>query len=192
MKDKLSPLIEELRSKQIRYLVNYDAEITSPDRSKYTENYQEILYFTSDYDIDTDNKGWEIKNNDIIVFNSPLERRILLVKRISKIYHTGDTLIINSKNFDRLKKVVEYEHKSIFSKNGKVFINGTADSTLRLQQSYYYVLGDNIQNSLDSRTFGYVPESSIVGKMSMILYSIDNKAPLKNRCRLSRTFMPIK
>ena len=134
----------------------------------------------------------EIKNNDIIVFNSPLERRILLVKRISKIYHTGDTLIINSKSFDRLKKVVEYEHKSIFSKNGKVFINGTADSTLRLQQSYYYVLGDNIQNSLDSRTFGYVPESSIVGKMSMILYSIDNKAPLKNRCRLSRTFMRIK
>lgn len=65
LKDKLSPLIEELRSKQIRYLVNYDAEITSPDRSKYTENYQEILYFTSDYDIDTDNKGWEIKNNDI-------------------------------------------------------------------------------------------------------------------------------
>ena len=88
--------------------------------------------------------------------------------------------------------MVEYEQKSIFSKNGKVFINGTADSTLRLQQSYYYVLGDNIQNSLDSRTFGYIPESSIVGKMSMILYSIDNNAPLKNRCRLSRTFMQIK
>lgn len=65
LKDKLSPLIEELRSKQIRYFVNYDAEITSLDRSKYTENYQEILYFTCDYDIDTDNKGWEIKNNDI-------------------------------------------------------------------------------------------------------------------------------
>lgn len=134
----------------------------------------------------------EIRNNDIIVFNSPLDKRELLVKRISEIYHTGDTLVLNFKNFDRLKKVVEYEQKSIFSKNGKVFINGTADSTLRLQQSYYYVLGDNIQNSLDSRTFGYIPESSIVGKMSMILYSIDNNAPLKNRCRLSRTFMQIK
>lgn len=134
----------------------------------------------------------EIKNNDIVVFNSPLDKRILLVKRISEIYHTGDTLILNSKNFNKLKKVVEYEQKSIFCKNGKVFINGTLDNTIRLQQSYYYVLGDNMTNSLDSRTFGYIPENLIIGKMSLILYSIDNNAPQKNRCRLNRTFMPIK
>lgn len=94
----------------------------------------------------------EIRNNDIIVFNSPLDKRELLVKRISEIYHTGDTLVLNFKNFDRLKKVVEYEQKSIFSKNGKVFINGTADSTLRLQQSYYYVLGHYCPLKIASRS----------------------------------------
>lgn len=133
-----------------------------------------------------------IKNKDIIVFNSPLERRLLLVKRITEIYHAGDTLVINSKNLDRLKQIVEYEHNSIFSKNGKVYINGTSDSVCILRQSYYYVSGDNKKNSQDSRTFGYIPESSIVGKMSKVLYSINNNCSEGARFRMNRIFKTIK
>ena len=37
----------------------------------------------------------------------------------------------------------------------------------------YFVLGDNRDNSADSRYIGFVPEESIVGRSSHVLYSLD-------------------
>ena len=47
--------------------------------------------------------------------------------------------------------------------NGKFFINGKETSTYTIKQNYYWMMGDNRDNSLDSRYFGYVPEDHIIG-----------------------------
>ena len=40
-------------------------------------------------------------------------------------------------------------------------------------RSYYFVEGDNKENSRDSRSFGYIPESAIIGKVNRSLFSIE-------------------
>ena len=55
--------------------------------------------------------------------------------------------------------------------------------------NYYWMMGDNRDNSLDSRSWGFVPENHIVGKASFIWMSIDKDL---GKIRWNRIFNAIK
>ena len=56
--------------------------------------------------------------------------------------------------------------------------NGNMDPAMRRGEDFvigpdeYFVLGDNVSNSLDSRFWGCVPKSSVIGKVTMIYYPL--------------------
>lgn len=52
--------------------------------------------------------------------------------------------------------------------------------------TYYYVLGDNRGNSTDSRSFGLVPESHVVGRALIVIFSWDQDASLAKKVRWHR------
>lgn len=76
-------------------------------------------------------------SGDLVVFESPENKNLLVVKRIEKVIYSN------------------YRNK--------------------IKQNFYYMLGDNSEFSHDSRTYGYIPESSIIGKVSRVLFSTSDQ-----------------
>jgi len=110
---------------------------------------------------------------DLAVFESPEFPHPLLVKRIAARIKTGDTIVINEKNYYDLYHIVYNEGNKMFMRDDSVFINGRPDSLCIVSQPYYYMLGDNSKNSHDSRAFGYIPYTSIVGRINFVLFSMN-------------------
>ncbi len=67
-----------------------------------------------------------------------------------------------------------------------LYINGKYQEFCRFSQDYYWVSSQNDSNLLDSRTFGFVPERCIMGRMEMVVYSLDGLRP-----RWKRSFKPL-
>lgn len=129
---------------------------------------------------------------DLAVFESPDYPFPMLVKRIAEMLKTGDTLAINGDNFDSMFKIVLEEGKQIFIRNDTIFIDGQPDSIVVLSQPYYFMLGDNRKNSIDSRFFGYVPFASVVGRVNRVLFSLNTDRQFIDIVRWDRFFKRIK
>ncbi len=75
-----------------------------------------------------------------------------------------------------------YEGNKLEVKGGKFFINDQAVTSYTFKQDYYWLMGDNRHNSLDSRFWGYVPADHVVGKPVFVWMSKGDVSGLrKNR-----------
>lgn len=102
----------------------------------------------------------------------------------------GMTLAINDSTLRIYgNTIVEYDlNKDAKIDNGKLLIDGKEVTEYTFQQNYYFMMGDNRHNSLDSRYWGFVPEDHIVGKGFFIWLSIDKYGSFLNKIRWSRFF----
>ncbi|MBA2249705.1 MAG: signal peptidase I [Chitinophagaceae bacterium] len=99
----------------------------------------------------------------------------------------GATIQLTPDNIIRYKRsIAVYEANKFEERNGQYFINGKAATTYTFKMDYYWLMGDNRHNSLDSRFWGFVPEDHVVGKASLIWFSWDHGP------RWSRIFRAIK
>lgn len=102
----------------------------------------------------------------------------------------GETIEINERNLAAYGLVIEdYEGlEEVRIDNGKLFIDGQEVTTYTFKQDYYFMMGDNRHNSLDSRFWGFVPEDHIVGKAFFIWLSLDAQENFFNKIRWQRFF----
>lgn len=93
-----------------------------------------------------------------------------------RIPAVDDTLNINTDNIDVWKPLIVYEYEEkVVRKEGSVIT--IADKPVRnyvVKKNHYFVIGDNFNNSRDSRYFGFINEDMILGKAMFIYLSIDN------------------
>ena len=84
--------------------------------------------------------------------------------------------------------ITAYEGNSLEVRDGIIYINGEEARKYTFAQDYYFMMGDNRHNSLDSRYWGFVPEDHIVGKPALIWLSIDGNKKFPNNIRWRRFF----
>jgi signal peptidase I len=98
------------------------------------------------------------------------------VDNLGPIYipEAGKTVELNAETLPFYKKVIgEYEGKDLKVTGNEIRIDGKVVTSYTFEQDYYWMMGDNRHNSLDSRFWGFVPADHIVGKPIFIWMSID-------------------
>lgn len=103
----------------------------------------------------------------------------------------GDQIKLDSANYFLYKRVIaDYEGNESFEmRNGICYLNQQPVSSYTFKQNYYFMMGDNRHNSADSRFWGFVPETNIVGKALFVWMSWDKDAPkIWEKIRWKRLF----
>jgi len=90
----------------------------------------------------------------------------------------GDVIELSPASFERWKEFIHQEgHTADITQEGTVLIDRAASSRYTVQRDYYFVLGDNSGNSLDSRYWGFVPDENLIGEALIIYWSWDAELP---------------
>lgn len=84
------------------------------------------------------------------------------------------------------------EHSKVEVQLDKLIIDGKEVNEYIFKKDYFFMMGDNRHNSLDSRFWGFVPEDYIVGEASFIWMSFDSNKSFLNKIRWNRLFKGIK
>lgn len=103
---------------------------------------------------------------------------------------SNDTLDIDIQNVELYRKLIVYEtKKSVEVKQGKVLLDGKLLRKYVFKMNYYFMSGDNVFNSYDSRYWGLLPEDHIIGKVAFIWKSEDENT---GKFRWERFFKGLK
>jgi len=122
-------------------------------------------------------KFLNLERGDIIIFKSPQDNNKLLIKRIiglpNEKFQIKDGYV--NVNGDLLNE--KYLEEDTYTTGMRILED---DFEYKIPSDSYVVLGDNREQSTDSREWGYVKTELIVGRAILVYYPITNIRFIKN------------
>lgn len=104
----------------------------------------------------------------------------------------GSTVALNMDNLPIYERIIhKYENNKLEVRDSVIYINGQPAQEYTFKMDYYWMMGDNRDNSSDSRFWGFVPEDHIVGKPIFIWLSLDEDKSFPRNIRWSRIFTKV-
>ncbi len=88
--------------------------------------------------------------------------------------YEGYELPLDSVTAEAWKDVLHDEGIRVDYRNRIIFLNGGPATRYRFKRDYFFALGDNSQNSRDSRHFGFVPHGNLIGQVMLVFWSSGN------------------
>jgi signal peptidase I len=123
--------------------------------------------------------GREIKRGDVVIFKSPEDGK-RCVKRVVGL--PGETLEMKNNRLaiDKIPVSMEDETERLFGHPHAVQLNGAKGNPLRngasiVPDDHYFLMGDNRDNSSDSRVYGAVHRNQIYGQARKVMGSIKDE-----------------
>lgn len=94
----------------------------------------------------------------------------------------GDLVELNVDNIEQWRTLINREHgrNVVDVKDSQIYIDGIEAENYEVKEDYYFMVGDNRDDSYDSRFWGYVPRENIVGTPLIIFWSWDSDIPFYN------------
>ncbi|MGB8132167.1 MAG: signal peptidase I [Candidatus Angelobacter sp.] len=149
----------------------------------------------------------KIERGDIVVFYFPVDPSQFLVKRV--IGMPGDHIRLQNKivyvngtplqeNYAIHKQWMPDAYRDNFPNQRGYsrdidrhwryqLANYVTDGELVVPPDHYFVMGDNRDNSLDSRYWGFVPRANIVGRPLVIYLSVRGSEPRRSGDKLNHS-----
>jgi signal peptidase I len=90
----------------------------------------------------------------------------------------GMPLILNARTFPSWEIFIRREGHAAERTDGKIIIDGRETSGYTVNRDYAFAMGDNRDNSLDSRFWGFVPMEDIIGTPILVYWSWDPQIPI--------------
>lgn len=116
------------------------------------------------------------KRGDVVVFKSPDDPDIPYVKRVAAL--PGETVEIKEKSLYIDGQKVRYPAFENIEYLSTDYL-GIESEPYKVPENHIFLIGDNTANSWDSRFFGAIPRSDLIGKAYKIYWPLGRRGPIE-------------
>ena len=155
----------------------------------------------------------QVERGDLVIFNNPADTLHEIADRDVLAYYCtgvpGDTIRIGCARVvvpgkDTPCRVTptnarllcflynRFEGRNATVSGGRLYVDGKETKCATLANDYYWFSSGRASDRSDSRSFGLVPETHVIGKVAMLLYSTDKSKPFTHRLRKDRFLLIIR
>ena len=126
--------------------------------------------------------GTPVKVSGTSMYPTLNGKEIMILYKMDRKYSRNDIVVIKTEHGDIIKRVIGLPGETISIENSSIYINSrkikdkhgkgvTSDyKKIVLKDNEYFCLGDNRENSMDSRVYGPFKDTDIKGTTKFVLF----------------------